>query len=86
MDDSSSTIAYRIDYLFIRYVIAQEDQMKNLTHSQIWLLACFISVAAVLATTWFLQGTVQTFAFIIISMVFAFFAVTMSVRQKSKNQ
>ncbi|MEZ4671070.1 MAG: hypothetical protein R3E39_24460 [Anaerolineae bacterium] len=60
--------------------------MNNLTRSQTWLLGCFIAVAAFIGTSLFLQGTVQTFAYIIISMAFAFFAVTMSARQKSKNQ
>ncbi|HUN06167.1 MAG TPA: hypothetical protein PLQ56_06180 [Aggregatilineales bacterium] len=59
--------------------------MSNLTQTQMWLLGCFIAVAAIIGTSMFLQGTVQTFAYIVISMAFAFFAVTMSARQKKKN-
>lgn len=59
--------------------------MFNLSRSQIWLLGSFISVLAVLATTWFLEGNIQTFAYVAISMAFAFFAASMSSGQKQKN-
>jgi len=58
----------------------------NLTRNQIWLLGCFLSSALVLANTFFVKGDVQTYGYVLLSLIFAGFTVVMYGGQKSKNQ
>lgn len=59
--------------------------MSNLTRSQKWALGSFVAVAAMMVVTFFMEGDVKTFGYIIISLAFAAFAVLMS-GDKEKNK
>lgn len=59
--------------------------MRNLTNSQKWVIVSFIAAAAIMATTLFLQGDVRTFAFIIIGLFVAGYAVLSGDKTKKKN-
>lgn len=61
---------------------------SNLSASQRWLVVAFIAAILLLATTFFLQGDVRTFAYILISMGVAAYAI-LSQREtdtKTKNE
>jgi hypothetical protein len=49
--------------------------MNNLTNSQKWVIVAFIATALTLGATFFLEGDVRTFAYIVISLLVAGFAV-----------
>lgn len=57
---------------------------NNLTNDQRWLFAAFAFVIASLFITFFLSGQVQVFAYIVIAMLFAGFAILMSSNEDSK--
>ena len=59
--------------------------MSNLSRGQIWVLASFVASAAMLATTFFLKGDVQTFAYAIIGLIFAGFAIIMSGKRAKES-
>jgi hypothetical protein len=59
--------------------------MANLSRGQIWVLASFVASAAMMATTFFLKGDVQIFAYAIIGLFFAAFAVLMSGKRAKEN-
>lgn len=59
--------------------------MKNLTNSQKWVLVAFAACILGLATTFFLQGNVQVFAYIVISMGVAAYAILGNRSQKSES-
>ncbi len=52
--------------------------MQNLTASQRWVIVAFVAVILMLATTFFLQGDVRTFAYVVISMGVALYAILSS--------
>lgn len=49
--------------------------MKNLTSSQKWVIVAFIASACNVLTTFFLEGDIRTFAYILISLGVALYAV-----------
>jgi hypothetical protein len=49
--------------------------MNNLTYGQKWVLVAFTAAILTTATTFFLDGDVRTFAYIVISMGVAAYAV-----------
>jgi hypothetical protein len=53
----------------------RETTVTNLTSSQKWVLVAFIASILSLGTTFFLQGDVRIFAYIIISMGVAAYAI-----------
>ncbi len=60
--------------------------MANLTRNQIFLLGCFTASALVVANTFFMEGDVKTFGYVLISMVFAGFTVIVHGGDKSKRE
>ncbi len=58
--------------------------MNNLTSTQQWIIVAFIASAAFLAVTLFLQGDIQVFAYVIVSLFVAGFAILRETN-KSKN-
>jgi hypothetical protein len=58
--------------------------MSNLTGSQKWVIVAFIASALSIAATFFLEGDVRVFAYIIISMGVALYAILGSNSRKSK--
>jgi hypothetical protein len=60
--------------------------MGNLTRNQIFLLGCFTASALVVANTFFMKGDIQTFGYVLISMVFAGFTVIVHGGQKNKRE
>lgn len=58
----------------------------QLTKGQQWALAAFVTTIITMANGFFLEGQVQTFAYIVISVCFAAFAVLMSSGKKQKNE
>ena len=59
--------------------------MSNLTSSQKWVIVAFAASILSIAATFFLEGDVRTFAYIIISMGVALYAVLgNSLSRKSK--
>jgi hypothetical protein len=49
--------------------------MSNLTNSQKWVIVAFTASLLSIAATFFLEGNVQTFAYIVIGMGVALYAV-----------
>jgi hypothetical protein len=49
--------------------------MSNLTSGQKWVIVAFVASLLTLATTFFLPGEIKTFAYIVISMGVAAYAV-----------
>ena len=49
--------------------------MNNLTYGQKWALVAIIASTLITATTFFLDGDVRTFAYIVISMGVAAYAI-----------
>jgi len=60
--------------------------MQRRTQSRKWLVAIFgVSILSV-ANTLFLTGDVQTFAYVVLAMGFAFFTITMSNQNNEEDQ
>jgi hypothetical protein len=60
--------------------------MSNLNDSQKWALVAFVAGALMIANTFFLQGDVRTFGYIIISLgVAAYAVITSGGDEKKKN-
>lgn len=49
--------------------------MSNLTHSQKWLIVAFTAAALTLGITFFLEGDVRTFAYFVVGLLVAGFAI-----------
>jgi hypothetical protein len=60
------------------------NKMRNLTNSQKWIIVAFTATALTLAITFFLEGDVRTFAYVVVGLFIAGFAI-LSGNQKSKN-
>jgi hypothetical protein len=60
--------------------------MGNLTRNQIFLLGCFATSALVVANTFFMEGDVKTFGYVLISMSFAAFSVIIHGGPKNKRE
>lgn len=58
--------------------------MSNLTSGQKWVLVAFAAAILSIGATFFLEGEVRTFAYIIISMGVALYAVLGSSSRKTK--
>lgn len=56
----------------------------TLTRAQIWLAGAFLVTILNLANTWFVEGQLQIFLYIVIAICFAFFVIVM-VGNKKKN-
>lgn len=60
--------------------------MKQLTASQRWVIVAFVAALLLLATTYFLEGDVRTFAYVAISMGVGLYAVLTSKPAPSKEK
>lgn len=49
--------------------------MNNLTNSQKWLVVAFTATALTLGITFFLDGDVRTFAYVVVGLLVAGFAI-----------
>jgi len=58
----------------------------DLTQGQKWIAAAFIVSVLTVANSLFVQGDIQTFLYVAIGASFAFFAIIMGDRNKSKRQ
>lgn len=58
----------------------------NLTQGQKWIAAAFIVSVLTVANSLFVQGDSQIFLYVVIGACFAFFAIIMGDRNKSKQQ
>lgn len=58
--------------------------MNILTSSQKWVMVAFIATALIMATTFFLEGDGRTFAYILISLLVAGYAVLTGNDEKAK--
>lgn len=56
----------------------------KLTKSTQWLIAAFAFSAASLFITFFLEGNVRVFGYVVIGMVFALFAIIQGQQEKAK--
>ncbi|GAB4523219.1 MAG: hypothetical protein OHK0046_36630 [Anaerolineae bacterium] len=60
--------------------------MTNLTLSQMWAIVSIMAAVAFIGTAMFLDGDVQTFAFVVISMLVAGFAVVTSNNKEKRGE
>ncbi|HLU12121.1 MAG TPA: hypothetical protein VK003_20765 [Oceanobacillus sp.] len=58
--------------------------MSNLTNGQKWVIVAFAAAILSIGATFFLEGEVRTFAYIIISMGVGLYAVLSSSSRKTK--